>query len=65
MKLIRTVNRSHEGKSYWRWKIHVPAAAVARLGWKPGEELDLRIEGNVLKISSCLRSETQEVKDKS
>ena len=48
MKLQKQLSRKIEGKEYAKWVIVVPPSKVEELGWKEGQELKERINGDKL-----------------
>ncbi len=47
MKLQKE-RKSVDGKNYSRWAVIVPRNQIAKLGWKEGDILEQKIEGNKL-----------------
>ena len=54
MRLHKSVNRVHQGTTYYRWLLAIPPKAVRDLGWTDGQRLEVNVRGNVLWISPSM-----------
>jgi len=59
LKLQKQLSRKAEGKEYAKWVIVVPPSKVEELGWKEGQELMERVNGNKLVL---MPKEKQKIK---
>lgn len=50
MKLRWRKTRTHKGVEYGKWILHPPVEAMEKLGWKDGDELDTKIQGDALLV---------------
>jgi bifunctional DNA-binding transcriptional regulator/antitoxin component of YhaV-PrlF toxin-antitoxin module len=50
MKLQKQKTRELKGKEYFRYAVVIPQADIEKLGWKDGEELEPKTQGQKLII---------------
>ena len=49
LRLLRLVNRTVKGTTYYKWRIgELPADIVERLGWDVGQELEAEVRSGEL-----------------
>jgi len=50
VRLQRQLNRRAKGKEYSKWLVVIPPDMVEKLGWREGEELELDVRGDELRL---------------
>jgi antitoxin component of MazEF toxin-antitoxin module len=56
MRLHKVINRSYEGKVYYRWVLSIPPRIVESVGWVDGQELEAVAQESSLLIKKSPRS---------
>ncbi len=54
MKLQKRLSRKVGDKEYDKWIITIPPSKVKELGWKEGQEIELKIKGNTAQLTRKL-----------
>jgi len=53
VKLEKKLAYKHKEKTHYKHLVAIPEAALQRVGWSPGEELEWVISGNSLVLKSA------------
>jgi hypothetical protein len=56
MRLQKQRTREVKGKEYYRWTVVIPPTEIETLGWKEGQELEPRAQGQKLVIQPSTKS---------
>ena len=50
MKLLKQKSRDYNGKPYYKYWVVIPNKLVEALGWKQGEELEVKVKDRKLVV---------------